>query len=84
MKKLSLARKSVRDYAAHMSNFQTMIQEILGRGVTLLEIARECGFASPGAVHDLKSGQQQTTSYERGEKLRHMHRRVMRRKVPVA
>lgn len=57
------------------------ITDLTDRGVTLREIAEECGFASPGALHDLKSGSSTTCSYERGCALMLMHRRVMRRKA---
>lgn len=62
-------------------NWPNLIEIILSRGFTLQEIADECGFASKGAVHDLKSGQSATCSYERGQKLIEMHKKAMRRKV---
>lgn len=61
-------------------NWPQYIIDITSRGVSFQKIADECGFASAGAVHDLKSGQSSTCSYERGCALLLMHKRVMRRK----
>jgi hypothetical protein len=60
-------------------DWNKIISEILARGYTLREVAERCGFASPGALHDLKSGKQFTVSYERGVSLITMHRRTRRR-----
>tara|TARA_R110000868_G_scaffold391608_1_gene661835 strand:+ start:286 stop:495 length:210 start_codon:yes stop_codon:yes gene_type:complete len=60
-------------------NWSKLIQEILARGYTLRSIATLCGFASPGHLHDLKAGNQETVEYERGAKLVELHRDVMRR-----
>lgn len=62
-------------------NWPEKIEQILSRGYTLKQIADECGFASKGAVHDLKSGESATCNYERGERLLRLHRKAMRRKV---
>lgn len=63
-------------------DWQRIVLDILARGYVLREIAEECGFASPGAVHDLKSGAQTTCQYERGAKLLLMHKRAL--KQPAA
>ena len=56
-----------------------IIQDLQDRQVTLQEIADKCGFASRGAVHDLKNVEKATCSYERGAKLVALHKRAMRR-----
>lgn len=58
-----------------------IIGEIRARGYTLAEVAAACGFASAGAVHDLQSGKQKTSDYERGARLIALHKRVSRRKA---
>lgn len=65
-------------------DWKQLIIEILARGFTLAEIATECGFASAGALHDLKSGKQITCNYERGVLLLGMHKRVIRKPVLAA
>lgn len=61
-------------------DWKQLIEDLQSRGVTLEKIARECGFASKGAVHDLKSGVQLTCSYERGMRLVEFHKATMRKK----
>lgn len=63
-------------------NWNQIITDLQARGYTLEDIATECGFASKGAVHDLK-GQLNTKSclYERGVLLVALHKKTMRRKV---
>ncbi len=62
-------------------NWNQLIQDLQAKGVTLEVIASECGFASKGAVHDLKNGAQKTCSYERGQKLIELHAKYKRRKA---
>ena len=57
----------------------TVVAEIQQSGKTLAEIADECGFASASGVHDLKSGDAKTCSYERGVKLMEMHAKAVRK-----
>jgi hypothetical protein len=64
-----------------MTDWYRIIQDLQDRKVTLQTIADECGFASRGAVHDLKMVDGATCSYERGAKLVAFHRKVMRRKT---
>ena len=52
-----------------------------GASMSLQKIADECGFASRGTLHDLTTGKSTTCSYERGDALVRLHKRVMRRKV---
>jgi len=62
-------------------DWKSIIADLQSRNVTLEEIAQECGFASRGAVHELKTqARQKTCSYEKGIRLIAMHRRTMRRK----
>lgn len=60
-------------------DWNKIIRELQERGQKLQDIADECGFASRGAVHDLKNVAGATCNYERGEKLVAMHKRVLRR-----
>lgn len=60
-------------------DWPTTIGELQTWGVTLQEIADECGFASRGAVHELRTGESKTCSYERGCKLVAMHARAKRK-----
>ena len=62
-------------------NWKQILQDLTDRKVTLQAIADECGLSSKGHAHDLKQGRQSTVSYEVGEKIVAMHKRVMRRKV---
>jgi len=61
-------------------DWYTIINELQHRKVTLQQIADQCGFASRGAVHDLKNVKAATCSYERGVKLVALHKRVMHRR----
>jgi hypothetical protein len=61
--------------------FKEAIADLLGRGWTLQRIADACGFASRGHVHDVLNGKQISVSWEIGDKLLRLHKRVMRRKV---
>ncbi len=60
-------------------NWKQIIQDMQDRGLTLDAIADKCGFASRGALFDLKTGSSATCSYERGVRLVEMHRRYKRR-----
>jgi hypothetical protein len=62
-------------------NWKQLIQDLTDRKITLQAIADECGFASKGHVHDLKTGRQCTVSYDAGVKLVALHKKAMRRKV---
>jgi len=62
-------------------NFPNIINEILAKGYTLTQIAKAAGMASPGHVHDLKSGRQEKVTWEVGEALRKLHQSAMRRKA---
>ena len=61
-------------------DWKCIIADLQKAGNTLAVIAKECGFASAGTVHDLKTGLSATCSYERGHKLLEMHKRVMRKR----
>ncbi len=62
-------------------DWKTLISDLQERGFTLEQIAEECGFASRGAVHELKTQmRQKSCSYERGIKLIALHRKALRRK----
>lgn len=65
----------------HGMNWKQLILDLTSRKITLQAIADECGFASKGHVHDLKTGRQATVSYDAGVKLVALHKRVMRRKI---
>lgn len=69
-------------------NWPNIIKPILAHGYTLAQIADECGFASPGALHDLLKGRQKTCTYERGTRLldmcRMVERKTRRRKLSAA
>ena len=57
------------------TNFPNLIAELRTvYGMTLEQIANACGFSSKGHVHDLKTGRQQSVSYELGTKLIDLHR----------
>jgi len=63
-------------------NWNQIISDLQARDYTLERIARDCGFASKGAVHDLKTNtRQKSCAYERGVLLVALHKKVMRRKV---
>jgi hypothetical protein len=49
--------------------------------MTLEDVRLECGFASRGHVHDLATGKQGSVSWEIGDALMKLHRRIRRRKV---
>ena len=65
-------------------DWKSIIADLQQAGNTLANIAKECGFASPGTVHDLKTGLSTTCSWERGNKLIAMHKRVMRKAAKAA
>lgn len=48
--------------------------------MTLQQIADECGMASKGHAHDLKTGKQKTVGYEIGLRLVALHKRMTRKK----
>jgi hypothetical protein len=52
------------------------ILESLAKSMTLRHIAELSGMASAGHVHDLKTGKQETVSYDIGVKLMQMHKRL--------
>jgi AraC-like DNA-binding protein len=60
-------------------DWKTLLREIR-RHMTLDEIAKECGFASRGHVHDLANGHQLSVEWSRGQALIKLHKRVSRRK----
>jgi hypothetical protein len=60
-------------------DWKTLLQDIR-RHKTLDAIAKECGFASRGHVHDLANGNQLSVEWSRGQALIKLHKRVMRRK----
>lgn len=64
-----------------MPDWPKIIDDIQNRGYALEAIAKECGFASRGALHDLKNARQPTTTYERGVALMRMHKRAMRQSL---
>ena len=69
----------MRYYSA--MNWKQLIADIRSRGATLAEIAKTCGFASPGHVHDVANGRQPGVMWEVGDALIKLHKRVMRRKA---
>ena len=66
------------NYARRME-WKKLVSDLRTRGITFAEIAKECGFASAGAVHDLTTDQK-TVNYERGARLVEFHRKMMKRK----
>jgi AraC-like DNA-binding protein len=61
------------------NDWPRIVADLQAAGKTLREIALECGFASASGVHDLKSGDAKTCSYERGVKLMEMHAKAVRK-----
>jgi hypothetical protein len=61
-------------------DWQHIIQELRGRDLTLAYIADNCGFASRGHVHNLQKRPDSSVTWEIGDKLLKLHKRVMRRK----
>jgi hypothetical protein len=64
-----------------LMNWHNIIAELQAAGWTLEAIAHECGFASKGHVHDLKTGHQKSCGFEAGIKLVELHKREMRKKA---
>ena len=62
-------------------NWSQLIADMRTKGVTLDEIASQCGFSSRGHVHDVWKGRQARVLWEIGDKLLRLHKRVMRRKA---
>lgn len=60
-------------------DWKTLIADLLALGQTYQQIGDACGM-SKGHVHDLKSGRHDDVMWTRGEKLRKLHARFMRRK----
>jgi hypothetical protein len=60
-------------------NWQQLVIDLLARGYTLTTLGTTLGM-SKGHVHDLKKGRYADVLWERGEKLRKLHTKVMRRK----
>ncbi len=60
-------------------NFATLITDLRARGLTLQDIADKCGFASRGHVLDVERGEQQRLSWDVGDKLIRLSRRIKRR-----
>lgn len=56
------------------------ILEALAKSMTLRHIAELSGMASAGHVHDLKTGKQETVSYDIGVKLMLMHKKMESKK----
>lgn len=56
------------------------ILEALAKSMTLRSIAELSGMASAGHVHDLKTGKQETVSYDIGVKLMQMHKKMESKK----
>ena len=52
----------------------------LAKTMTLRSIAELSGMASAGHVHDLKTGKQETVSYDIGVKLMLMHKKMESKK----
>jgi hypothetical protein len=65
-------------------DWKSIITDIQCSGRTLAAIAKECGFASAGALHDLKMTEGATCSYERGHKLMELHKKVKRAVAKVS
>lgn len=56
------------------------ILEVLAESMTLRHIAELSGMASAGHVHDLKTGKQETVSYDIGVRLMQMFKKIESRK----
>lgn len=56
------------------------ILEVLAESMTLRSIAELSGMASAGHVHDLKTGKQETVSYDIGVRLMQMYKKAVSKK----
>lgn len=61
-------------------DWKQLIADLVALGQTYQQIGDACGM-SKGHVHDLKTGRHDDVLWARGEKLRKLHARLMRRKL---